>query len=220
VRRQRTPPMHAGITVATTLAAAAMALAGCTSSAPASTDASPSGHPSPAITLSPSPTHRSPVSSRPAASTSAAAASAAPAASAKPSAPATGPAPPGLATCASAQLGVRVLRGGAVAGQEFALITFTNTSTTGCVMFGYPGVSLRLQNALLGKPAERSIKKPTTVPLAPGAAAQAMITDFSACQAPVSDTVRVYAPDQTAFVDKPLELRGCRIFIDSVGPSS
>ena len=83
-----------------------------------------------------------------------------------------------------------------------------------------PGVSVRLHNALLGKPAERSIVKPKAVSLAPGAAAEAMITDFSSCQAPVSDTVRVYAPDQKAFVDKPLELRGCRLFIDPVGPSS
>jgi hypothetical protein len=113
-----------------------------------------------------------------------------------------------------------VLQGGAIAGQEIALITFTNMSATKCAMFGYPGVSLRLHNVLLGKPAERSIKKPTTVPLAPGAAAQATITDFSSCQAPISDTVRVYAPDQKPFVDKPLEMRGCRLFVDPVTPSS
>ena len=107
-----------------------------------------------------------------------------------------------------------------MSGKEIAAITFTNTSTTACAMFGYPGVSLRLHNALLGKPAERSVKKPKTVTLAPGAAAEAMITDFSSCQAPVSDTVRVYAPDQKAFVDKPLELRGCRLFIDPVKPGS
>jgi hypothetical protein len=125
-----------------------------------------------------------------------------------------------LATCTSAQLTIRVLRGGAVAGKEIAAITFTNGSTTTCAMFGYPGVSLRLHNALLGQPAERSVVQPKSVSLAPGAGAEAVITDFSSCQAPVSDTVRVYAPDQKPFVDKPLELRGCRLFIDPVTPSS
>ncbi|MDT4980649.1 MAG: hypothetical protein QOG07_2528 [Pseudonocardiales bacterium] len=113
-----------------------------------------------------------------------------------------------------------MLRGGAVSGKEIALITFTNHSATKCAMFGYPGVSLRLHNALLGNPAERSVVKPKSVSLAPGAAAEALITDFSSCQAPVSDTVRVYAPDQKPFVDKPLELRGCRLFIDPVRPSA
>ena len=68
-------------------------------------------------------------------------------------------------------------------------------------MFGFP-VSLRLNNALLGKPAERSGKAPSTVTLKPGAQAVATVTDFSSCQAPVSDTVRVYPPNQRAFVDR------------------
>jgi hypothetical protein len=189
------------------LATAAIALAGCTSSNATPTKSSaPSSQDLTAIPgLTDSTTPSSPAASS---------------ATAKPPVPSTKPIPPGLATCTSAQLGVRVLQGGAVAGQEIALITFTNTSTTKCGMVGYPGVSLRLHNALLGKPAERSIVKPKAMSLAPGAAAEAMITDFSSCQAPVSDTVRVYAPDQKAFVDKPLELRGCRLFIDPVGPSS
>lgn len=215
MRRRPTRTTHAAVAALTT---AAIALAGCTSAAPGKPDSPASSHELTAITPIPGPTDTTdttPVSSSPAASTSSSSAT-----SAKPSVTSTKPTPPGPATCTSAQLGVRVLRGGAVAGQEIALITFTNTSTTKCAMFGYPGVSLRLHNVLLGKPAARSIVKPKTVSLAPGAAAEATITDFSSCQAPVSDTVRVYAPDQTAFVDKPLELRGCRLFIDPVRPSS
>jgi hypothetical protein len=198
--------MTRAASAAAVLALTAIALAGCTSS-----NATPTNSSAPSsrdLTAIPGPADSTPVSSSPAAST------------AKPSVTSTKPTPPGLPTCTSAQLGVRVLQGGAVAGQEIALITFTNTSTTKCAMVGYPGVSLRLRNALLGKPAERSIVKPKAMSLAPGASAEAMITDFSSCQAPVSDTVRVYAPDQTAFVDKPLELRGCRLFIDPVRPSS
>jgi hypothetical protein len=207
VNRRPTPVTHA-VGAAAVLALTAIALAGCTSSNATPTNSSASSHELTAITPIPGATDSTPVSSSPAAST------------AKPSVTSTKPTPPGLPTCTSAQLGVRVLQGGAVAGQEIALITFTNTSTTKCAMVGYPGVSLRLRNALLGKPAERSIVKPKAMSLAPGASAEAMITDFSSCQAPVSDTVRVYAPDQTAFVDKPLELRGCRLFIDPVRPSS
>jgi hypothetical protein len=203
---------HAPAGAVAALAAALIALAGCTSSDPApSNPPGSSSHELTAITPIPAPTDSTPVSSSPAASTSAASAASA--------VTSTKPTAPSLATCLSTQLGIRVLRGGAVAGQEIALITFTNTSATKCAMFGYPGVSLRLHGALLGKPAERSVVQPKAVPLAPGAAAEATITDFSSCQAPVSDTVRVYAPDQKAFVDKALELRGCRLFIDPVRPS-
>ena len=126
------------------------------------------------------------------------------------------PTPIGPAACTSTQLKVRALRGSAAAGQEFALITFTNASSAVCTMFGFPGVSLRLNNALLGRPAERSGKAPSTVTIEPGAQAEASLTDFSSCQAPVSDTVRVYPPNQRAFVDRPLALRGCRVVIDPV----
>ena len=126
------------------------------------------------------------------------------------------PTPTGPAACTSTQLKVRALRGSAAAGQEFALITFTNTASAACTLFGFPGVSLRLNNALLGRPAERSGKAPSTVTLEPGAQAEAPLTDFSSCQAPVSDTVRVYPPNQRAFVDRPLALRGCRVVIDPV----
>lgn len=117
--------------------------------------------------------------------------------------------------CTSKQLKIDALRGSAAAGIEYALITFTNTGAKSCAVMGFPGVSLRLAGALVGKPAERStIKKPASVTLKPGAQAEAAITDLSSCQAPVSDKVRVYAPDQTAFVDLPLGLRACRIIVD------
>jgi hypothetical protein len=121
--------------------------------------------------------------------------------------------------CTFAQLTIRVIRGGAIAGQEIALITFTNASVKTCTMFGFPGVSLRRGGALLGKPATRSAKTPATVRLAPSAQAEALLRDFTTCQASLSDTVRVYPPDSTQFVDKPLELRGCQIVIDPVSHS-
>jgi hypothetical protein len=121
--------------------------------------------------------------------------------------------------CALAQLSVRLIRGGAIAGQEIALITFTNTDSKACTMFGFPGVSLRLNNALLGQPATRTSKTPATVTLKPGEQAEALLRDYTTCQAALSDTVRVYPPDSTQFVDKPFELRGCQTQIDPVSHS-
>jgi Protein of unknown function (DUF4232) len=114
---------------------------------------------------------------------------------------------------------VRALRGSAAGGQEFAVITFTNTGSLTCTMFGFPGVSLRLRGALLSRPAERSGKSPATVRLNPGAQALASVTDFSGCNAPISDTVRVYPPNLRDFVDLPLALRGCRVVVDPVAHS-
>jgi hypothetical protein len=126
------------------------------------------------------------------------------------------PKPTGPPTCASTQLKIDALRGSPAAGQEFALITFTNKGPGVCTMVGFPGVSLRLRGALLGQPAQRSGAAPKPVLLATGAQAQAAITDYSSCQAGISDTVRVYAPDQRDFVDLPLALRGCRLVVEPV----
>jgi len=188
-------------------------LAGCTSSHSGSSAPST---PNFATAVSPLPSDSAATS--PPSTTTAPTSSAAPSKTATTTGP-FGPTPTGPAACTSTQLKVRALRGSAAAGQEFALITFTNTASAACTLFGFPGVSLRLNNALLGRPAERSGKAPSTVTLEPGAQAEASLTDFSSCQAPVSDTVRVYPPNQRAFVDRPLALRGCRVVIDPVAHS-
>lgn len=118
--------------------------------------------------------------------------------------------------CTIAQLTVRVLRGSAAQQQQFALVTLANKSAKPCTLFGYPGVSLRRAGALLGTPAERdTTKKPAIVTLRPGEQAESLVTDFSACQAPLSDTMRVYLPNLTQFVDRPVTtLRGCRLVVE------
>lgn len=121
--------------------------------------------------------------------------------------------------CSFTQLAVRVIPGGAASGQEIALITFTNVSTTSCTLYGYPGVSLRLNGQLIGTPATRTadtLPTPKLVRLAQGEQAQAMLTDFSSCQAPLSDTVRVYPPNSTQFADRPAQLRACHLEIAAV----
>jgi hypothetical protein len=112
-----------------------------------------------------------------------------------------------------------VLRGSGAQQQEFASVFFTNKGSAPCTMFGFPGVSLRLADRLLGQPATRENVAAQTVRLAPGGRAQADITDYSSCQAPLSDTVRVYPPNATQFVDLPLDIRGCTITVKPVAAS-
>jgi hypothetical protein len=119
--------------------------------------------------------------------------------------------------CTFAQLSMRAIRGSGAGQQEFASIMFTNKSAAACSLTGYPGVSLRANSILLGQPASRDASTAaTTVHLAPGAQAHADVTDDSSCQAPLSDTVRVYPPDSTQFVDLPLVLRGCTLSVKPV----
>jgi len=121
-------------------------------------------------------------------------------------------------TCTGSQLTLRLFSAGAVPSEEIALITFTNSGTTPCSMFGFPGVSLRLAGRQLVQ-ASRSPVTAKTVRLLPGENAQAQITDFSTCNAPLSDTVRIYAPNLTTFVDKTFQLRACRFEVDPVSHS-
>jgi hypothetical protein len=197
---------RAVLTIAVTLALAA-ALTACTKSKP--------NLPTPTLpattssAIEPTPTDTTPLIDTTPPSSTATATGTSPAASG--SAPTL---PKG--TCTGPQLTVRVIEGGADTGREIALITFTNRSAATCSIFGFPGVSLRLNNVLLGSPAERTADLPTTVKLLPGEQGQAQLTDYSSCQAPLSDTVRVYPPNLTTFVDKPFQLRGCRVVVAPV----
>ena len=71
--------------------------------------------------------------------------------------------------------------------------------------------------APLGTSAAVSGKSAALVNLAPGDAVVTTLTGFSTCNAMNSDAVRIAAPGQTATVDQPLVLRGCRLEVDPVG---
>ena len=55
-----------------------------------------------------------------------------------------------------------------------------------------------------------------TLRLAPGETVTARLLDDSRCNAPLSDTVGVYVPNQTLQLHMPLQLRGCALTIDPV----
>lgn len=133
--------------------------------------------------------------------------------SSQPPSSSTAPGPPG---CATSQLNITVFNGGGASQVEYATIHFINKGQSVCALTGYPGVSLRLGAALLGAPATRSGKPYTSVTLAPGASANALLSDHSSCNASRSQVVRIYPPNQTQYVDLPLYLRGCPLTIDPV----
>ena len=130
---------------------------------------------------------------------------------------------PALVYCTPAQLTVRVLQGGAAQGVEIAAATFTNSSAATCSLSGYPTVTLLLggQVRVTASPAVGTVAKP--VMLAPGKQVQALIEDTSSCNAPLSDTIRVLAPNQPAAAtayQRPFQLRLCTLNVDPVAPAS
>ncbi len=167
---------------ATTLAAAACIavaglLAGCGST-------SPSAHPTVTITVT------APASSAPASSPTAS------------TAPAAGP-----PACATAVLSGSLGSGGAAAGSTYYAIEFTNTSSSACTLYGYPGVSfVNTSGSQVGTPAtEDPVYPRQLVTLVPGGTAHAELGIATAQNYPASTcspvavtTLKVYPPGQTS----------------------
>lgn len=132
---------------------------------------------------------------------------------------ATAPAPPGN-TCTA--LTIRVLQGGATPGREIAAVTFDNDSGKACTISGYPTVVLKRGGTVLVNATPTPGTVATPVRLAPGRQAQALITDQVAnCNAPLSDTIEVTAPNGAAggTLTRPFRLRNCTVHVDPVKPS-
>jgi len=155
--------------------------------------------------------------------------SAASSATAAPSAPlssgAVSPNVAGPPPCPTANLRVKLGVAQGTAGSIYQVIDFTNTGSTTCTLYGYPGVSLAggapgapdAPAAQIGQAAARNPQPPpTVVTLAPGAVANALlqVTDagnFPAATCgpvPVSELV-VYPPNQTVSVAAPYDSTGC-----------
>jgi len=157
------------------------------------------------------------------------------------SAPATTPAssqpPPeptasaGVASCSTAGLKVKVdtSQGGAAAGSTYVPIDFTNTTSSTCTLFGYPGVSFvtSVPGSELGRPAKRNRTVPaTTVTLAPGAVAHATLQvaqaenyDPSECKPVTAHWLRVYPPNQFGAIYTKYTARVCSAKLPSkLGP--
>ena len=107
--------------------------------------------------------------------------------------------------CASSQLKLTIGIGQGTAGTSYQVLVLTNTGTTACTLFGYPGVSfIDASGVIIGKPSSRDQGPVHTITLVAGGAANALSRQpdpgaFSAsvCQPKTADRVRVYPPDQT-----------------------
>jgi hypothetical protein len=114
---------------------------------------------------------------------------------------------------------VRVIRGSASVGQEIAALQFTNEGTTTCTLVGFPTVTLLRKGNLIGDPSQPSTPGATSKrTLAPGEIAESVLHDYSSCNAPLSDSLRVQVPGSTTIAIRPAELRGCILRVDRLGP--
>jgi len=145
----------------------------------------------------------SPSTSSAAATPAQAATSSAPAAGGSSATPSTG-----TTGCATSNLKAAVVtgQGGAAAGSTYYPVNLTNTGSSSCSLFGYPGVSWVSgpSGSQIGQPATRNpVITPSTVVLAPGQTAHVTIQvvdagnyDKSTCQPVTAHWLKIFPPGQ------------------------
>jgi hypothetical protein len=120
----------------------------------------------------------------------------------------------GLATCQSSSLQVTVdsSQSGAAAGSTYYPVDFTNTSSSACAMYGYPGVSFVTAGSSAGTQIGAAAQEnpafgKLAVRLAPGGAAHAWLQVAAAgnfppstCQPQTATWLKVFPPGQTVAV--------------------
>jgi uncharacterized protein DUF4232 len=144
-------------------------------------------------------------------------------------------APAGLPACPTSSLQVKLGVGQGYAGGVYVVIDFTNTGTSTCTLFGYPGVSLVKgpPYTQIGLAAKRSTTTPKAiVTLAPGATANALLQIVDAlnypsasCAPTKATALKIYPPNQTEPVYLPNTSSGCAkpvqiMYIGAVRPGS
>jgi Domain of unknown function (DUF4232) len=127
----------------------------------------------------------------------------------------------GVAGCASSGLKIKVdtSQSGAAAGSTYVPIDFTNTTSSACTLFGYPGVSFVTgpSGSQIGRPATRNrAAAATLVTLAPGGEAHATIQvanagnySPSACAPVTAHWLKIFPPNQTAALYAPYTVQAC-----------
>jgi Protein of unknown function (DUF4232) len=122
------------------------------------------------------------------------------------------------AACATSALKVAQAPGsGGAAGSFFFDLTFTNTGSSSCTLFGYPGVSFTTSgHSQLGQPAQRDPSTAKLITLTPGGVAsnQVRVPDVdvfskSSCKPATAAYIKVYPPNQTAWVYVPTSTKVC-----------
>ena len=109
-----------------------------------------------------------------------------------------------IRSCRTASLAISLGSPNGSAGATHYGLTFQNTGTSACTLFGYPGVSfLDSSGSQIGAPAQRQPTTPATITLAAGgnAYASVSVTDpgIPPCSGSTAATkVRVYPPGETS----------------------
>jgi hypothetical protein len=141
----------------------------------------------------------------------------------------------GALACATSSLQVKQGIAQGYAGGVYQVIDFTNTSSSTCTLYGYPGVSLVSgpPYTQIGLAAKRSTSTPVKlVTLAPGATGNALLQIVDALNYPSAScgptkatALKIYPPNQTAPVYLPNTANGCAksvqiMYIGAVQPGS
>ncbi|MDT4947617.1 MAG: hypothetical protein QOJ37_212, partial [Pseudonocardiales bacterium] len=182
-------------------AAVLLTASACTSAGTTGGSGSPSGASTP-VTSSDTPTV-----STPAPVTSTSTSTPAPTPTKTPSPTATSPVSP--TTCTN--VSVRVIRGGAERGREIAALQYTNDGSASCDIGGFPTVTLLLHGAAIGARSQPSGRAAKTLTVKPSETVESLLSDYSTCQAPLSDNVRVTVPGKSTAVVRPIQLRACTL---------
>jgi hypothetical protein len=124
---------------------------------------------------------------------------------------------------------VNTAQGGAAAGSVYYPIDFTNTSSSTCTLYGYPGVSFSSGRggSQIGKPASRNpAGPPVTVTLTPGGVAHATVQvaqagnySKSVCKPVTAHWLKIYPPNQTAPLFVSFTIQACSHKVPSTGGS-
>jgi hypothetical protein len=135
------------------------------------------------------------------------------------SAPATSASasPSAAAACATSALKITQSAPNGAAGHFYVTLVFTNTSSSPCTLYGYPGVSLlTAAQKQIGLAAKRSGKPFKLVTLAPGATGSALLDIVDAlnftpgdCSPAKAAYLRIYPPNQFSSVLLANASEGC-----------
>jgi hypothetical protein len=184
----------------------ALVAAGCTSRPRDAASSSTPSAPAPTSSAAPASTPPAPTTPAPSSAPSTPVPSTG---SSTPTTPAPPPSPVAHSTCTAVT--VRVIRGSADHGREFAALQFTNDAGTRCRLEGYPTVTLRKQGKTIGTPSQPATSAASARDLAAGDTAESLLTDYTNCQAPLSDEIQVVVPGSTITAVRPAQLRACTL---------
>jgi hypothetical protein len=138
-----------------------------------------------------------------------------PAASASAGASARTASPAAVSTCTVAHLEIwlGLGLGGGTAGSTFYPLEFSNIGHSACTLNGFPGVSGFGSGGQIGPAASRNGQPHTTVTLAPGVTAHAILRVVDAgavCSSPVTATsLKVFPPGATRSESIPFSFAAC-----------